>query len=403
MKKYLLFAIVVVMFLFSSCSNEVNVDSMKNNIIPVEVKTLTIEESDDTISYIGILNSDVLKKYAFKTSGKLKTINVQVGQEINAGDILIELDKTDLQFQVDATKMQTSSALSQYEKALSGAQVEDLKASELNVEKAQTGYDYAKKSFENIKTLYEKEAVSETNFKEAELNYNIASMELEQAKELLKKAESGSREEDISSLYSQYELAKTNYDATMKLYNDATIISDISGYIADILYKTGEIVPEGYPAILVQSKKQVINIGVTSEDIEKLSIGMTTKININDELYEGKIININQTPDANSRTFNVDIVINNENKKFYIGTICNVEIITGTTKDIWLEIPLILNDGKHYVYVVENNTAVRKDITINKIKNQKASVAGLSDKDILITNGVKQIKNGYKVQIVNNK
>lgn len=402
MKKYLLLTIILFMFLFSSCSNEVNVDNIENSI-PVEVKILSVEEADDTISYIGIVNSDAIKKYAFKTSGKLKSINVHVGQEINAGDVLIELDKTDLQFQVDAAKMQTSSALSQYEKALTGAQVEDLKAAELNTEKAQTGYDYAKITFENIKALYEEEAVSETNFKEAELNFNIASMELEQAKELFKKAESGSRIEDISSLHSQYELAKTNYDAMMKLYNDATIVSDISGYTTDILYKVGEIVPEGYPAILVQSKNQIINIGVTSEDIEKLSIGMHAKININGEPYVGEIINISQIPDAISRTFNIDIIINEENKKFYIGSICNVEIVTGTSKDIWLEIPHILNDGKYYVYVVENNIAVRKDITINKIKDDKASVTGLSDNDILITNGVKQIKNGYKVQIVNNK
>lgn len=402
MKKYLLLTIILVMFLFSGCNNEVNVDNIKISI-PVEVKTLNVEESDDTISYIGIVNSDTIKKYAFKTSGKLKSINVQVGQEVSLGDILIELDKTDLQYQVDAAKMQTSSALSQYEKALTGAQVEDLKAAELNVEKAQAGYDYAKKTFENIKAIYEEEAVSEANFKEAKLNFNIASTELEQAKELFKKTESGSREEDISSLYSQYELSKTNYDAMIKLYNDATIVSDMSGNIADILYKVGEIVPEGYPVILVQSKNQIINIGVTSEDIEKLSIGMSAKININNEIYVGEIINISQTPDANTRTFNIDIIINEENKKFYIGSICNVEIIIGTTKDIWLEIPHILNDGKHYVYVVKNNEAIRKDITINKIKNDKASVTGLSDQDILITNGVKQIKNNYKVQIVNNK
>jgi len=402
MKKYLLLTIILFMFLFSSCRNEVNVDNMENSI-PVEVKTLSVEEADDTISYIGIVNSDAIKKYAFKTSGKLKSINVYVGKEINTGDVLIELDKTDLQFQVDAAKMQANSALSQYEKALTGAQVEDLKGAELNTEKAQTGYDYTKIIFENIKELYEEEAVSEAKFKEAELNFNIASMELEQAKEIFKKAESGSRIEDISSLQSQYELEKTNYDALMKLYNDATIISDISGYIADILYKIGEIVPEGYPAILVQSKNQIINIGVTSEDIEKLSIGMNAKININGEHYVGEIINISQIPDATSRTFNIDIVINEENKKFYIGSICNIEIVIGTSKDIWLEMPHILNDGKYYVYVVENNTAVRKDITINKIKNDKASVTGLSNNDILITNGVKQIKNGYKVKIVNNK
>lgn len=402
MKKFLIFINIIFIFLFSSCSYEKNIDNIQK-ITNVEVKTLSVEELDSSLSYIGIVNSDAIKKYAFKSSGKVKSINVQIGQAVNVGDVLIELDKSDLQFQVDAAKMQTSSAYSQYKKALAGAQSEDLKTAELSVEKAQAGYDFAEKTYENIKKLYEEEAVSETNFKEAELNLNLASKDLEQSKELFKKAQSGAREEDISSLYSQYELAKTNYDAICMLYNEATLTSDITGYVTDVLYEVGEIVPEGYPVILVQSKNQIVNLGVTSEDIESLSIGMGAKIKINESIYDGKIVNISQTPDVNSRTFNIDIIINEGDKKFYIGSICNVEIITGSTKSIWLEIPYILNDGKDYVYVVENNIAVRKDITLVEIKNDRASVTGLSDKDILITNGVKQIRNGYEVKVTNNK
>ena len=398
MKKLLIFINIIFIFLFSSCSNEKDINTVQQ-IIPVEVKTLNVEKSDSSISYVGIINSDVIKKYAFKTSGKIKSINVKIGQAVNVGDILIELDKSDLQFQVDAAKSQTEASYAQYQKALSGAQSEDINAAKLNVEKAQAGYDFAQKTYNDIKKLYDEDAISETNFKEAELNLNLVSMELEQAQELLKKAESGARKEDISSAKSQYELAKTSYDAIIKLYNEAMIVSDVAGYVTDILYEIGEIVPQGYPAVLVQSKNQIISIGVTQEDIDKIVIGMEAKININDVLYNGKIINISQTPDETSRTFNIDIAITDENKKFYIGSIGKVEIITGTTENIWLEISYILNDGEDYVYIVENNIVVRKNIKINKIDNDKASVNGLSNNDVLVINGQHQIKDGYVVEV----
>lgn len=385
--------------MLSSCSkNNAEVDVQKP--VPVEVTTLKIENTDTSISYMGIITSDSIKKYSFKTNGKLKTINVQEGQYVSDGDILLELDKSDLKFQVDAAKSQADAAYSQYKKALSGAQAEDIKASELNVEKAQAGYDFALTTYNNIKKLYEEMAVSETNFKEAELNYNLAEKELNQAKEMLKKAQSGARKEDISSAESQYELAKTNYDAIVKLYNEASLSSDVTGYVTDILYEAGEIVPQGYPAVLVQSKNQILTVGVAQEDIEKLFLGMDAKIKINDSYYMGKVVNINQSPDEASRTFNVDVAINDENKKFYIGTIGEVEIITGNREAIWLEIPYILNDGADYVYVVENNFAVRKNIIVNEIKNNKASVSGLSDKTTIITSGQKNLKNGYAVKIL---
>lgn len=402
MKRIIIYIFISIILLFTGCNkNNEAVDIQKP--IPVEVKYLNIEKSDNSISYMGIINSDAIKKYAFKTSGKIKSINVQVGQAVKVGDLLVELDKSDLKFQVVAAKSQADAAYSQYKKALSGAQTEDVNTAELNVEKAKAGFDFANSSFDNIKTMYEEGAVSETKFKEVELNFNLASKELEQAKELFKKAQLGARKEDISSAKSQYELAKTNYDAMTKLYNEASILSDVTGYVTDILYEVGEIVPQGYPAILVQSKNQIISIGVTQEDIDKLFIGMDANININDASYKGKIININQTPDEISRTFNVDIGITDENKKFYIGSIGKVDIITGNTEGIWLEIPYILNDGVDYVYVVVNNMAVRKNITINKVNNDKASVSGLSNNDILITNGQKSVKDGYIVKIISNK
>lgn len=403
MRKLLFYLILSLLFLFTGCNKN---NAAVNNIqkpIPVEVKSVNITNSDTSISYIGIVKSAALKKYAFKTSGKIKLINAQVGQAVKAGDILIELDKSDLQLQVDAAKNQTDAAYSQYQKALSGAQEEDVNTAKLNVEKAQAGYDYAANIYDNAKGLYAEKAISEASFNEAELNYNLAAKELEQAKELLKKAQGGARTEDIDAAKAQYELAKTNFDAISKLYNESSIASDISGYVTDILYEVGEMVPQGYPAILVQSTGQIINIGVTQNDIEKLSIGMDAKININDAVYSGKIISINQITDESSRTFSVDISIGDDNKKLYIGSIGKVEIVTGSNQGIWLEIPYILNDGVDYVYVVENNTAIRKNIKIIEIKDDKASVSGLSDKDVLITKGEKQVKDGYIVEIINNK
>jgi len=399
MKKYQLGLIMLAVMLFSGCAANPSTEIRKP--VSVETMTLKVEKTNTSIAYMGIVSSSSVKKYALKSSGKIRSVHVEVGQAVREGDLLLELDTSDLKFQVDAAKSQADAAYAQYEKARLGAQSEDINNAKLNMEKAQASYDYAQKSFNDAKVLYEAEAISLNSFKEAELNLNIVSKELEQAKALYQKALGGTRPEDVASAKSQYELAKTNYEAIKKLYHDAAILSDIDGYVTDILYEAGELVPSGYPAVLVQSKNQIISIGATQGDMDQISVGMDAEVSINHAVYKGKIINIAQAPDETSRTFNVDIALLDESRKFYIGSMGKVMIITGSAERIYVEIPYLLNDGVDFVYVVEENKAVRKNITISEINNDRAAVTGLYDGAILITKGEKQVKDGYDVEIIN--
>lgn len=386
--------LLVLILLLSGCSG--NKSAVSNQTVLVETIALNLERADTYLSYVGIINSDSLKKYSLISGGILKSVYVKPGQYVNEGDILLELDKSGLKLQADAAKNQADAAYSQYEKTLAGAQDEDISAAKIDMEKAQAAYDYALLSFNDIKVLFDEGAVSESNFKEAELGLNIAQKELDQSKEILSKTTAGARSEDIATAKSQYEMAYKNYEAALKLYEEATLVCDVKGYVADILYKEGELLPAGYPVILIQSENQVATVGVTQEDAEKINVGTLARVTVNNEVYTGKITNINQTPDEATMTYTTDISIETD-KKFYIGSIAEVELITGTSEGIYIEIPYILNDGENYVYILEEGKALRKNIEILNIVNDKALVKGLSDNDELIINGIDNIKDGSSV------
>lgn len=392
MRKFLV--LLALMLFFSGCSREKS--AVSDRAALVETITVNLESTDTHLKYVGIINSDSLKKYSFKSSGILKSIYVQQGQSVDEGEVLLELDKSDLKIQTDAAKNQADAAYSQYEKALSGAQDEDISAAKIDVEKAQAAYDYALLTFNDTKILFEEGAVSQSSFKEAELGLNIAEKELDQSKEVLNKTLAGTRSEDISSAKSQYEMSYNNYEAALKLYEEATLVCDVNGYVADILYKEGELIPAGYPVILVQSKNQIATVGLTQEDSEKVSVGTLARITVNNEVYSGKITNINQTPDEATMTFTAEISIDTD-KKFYIGSIAEVELITGKSDGIYLEIPYILNDGENYVYIMEEGKSIRKNIEVLDIVDDKALIRGLSDNDELIINGTDNIKDGSHV------
>ncbi len=367
--------------------------------MPVKVKEIEIEQNNELLSYIGIVNSDLTKKYSFKSAGKIDNIYVASGQYVEKENELISIDKTDLQLQANAAKSQMDAAYAQYEKALNGALDEDIRTAELNVEKAQASYDFASKTYNDMKTLFEQGAVSESKLKESELSFKVAESELEQVKEQYEKSISGTRNEDIDSSKAEYEAAKIVYDTQIELVENAVIKSDVNGYIVDILYEKGEIISAGYPVIVVRSEVQVVNIGVSQKDVKNIEEGLESIVEINNEKYKGIVSSIDQTPDATTKTFNVEIALEEYDDKIYMGSTARVKIIIGIREGIWVDIPYILSDDQNYVYICKNDRAIRKNVTLGSIFEDKVYVDGLAEGDLLIIKGIKNLKDGYKVVI----
>jgi len=136
MKKYQLGLIMLAVMLFSGCAANPSTEIRKP--VSVETMTLKVEKTNTSIAYMGIVSSSSVKKYALKSSGKIRSVHVEVGQAVREGDLLLELDTSDLKFQVDAAKSQADAAYAQYEKARLGAQSEDINNAKLNMEKAQS-------------------------------------------------------------------------------------------------------------------------------------------------------------------------------------------------------------------------------------------------------------------------
>ena len=60
---------------------------------------------------------------------------------------------------------------------------------------------------------------------------------------------------------------------------------------------------------------------------------------------------------------------------------------------------MILSSNIDYVYVVEDDRAVKRTVTIEKTKGSQAKVKGLEVGEQLIVNGMKSVKNGALVNI----
>lgn len=341
-----LISIVLLIAVFPQLWSTFDEEKQTEKVIPVKVLEVKEEIEFETLEYIGVVDAQSIKKVGFKMSGVLEKLYFSEGESIENGDILAQLDTKDIILAVEAA--------------------------ENNRNSAKIAYEFAQENYEKVVQLFEAGAVSMQEKDKAKV--------------------------EMENLESSYSNARIDYENKLNNLEDTTIKTDISGFVADVLYEQGEIVPAGYPAVIISSKEKEIKIGLSQNDLQKIDIGTFTEINADGSTFSGKVSSIGQLPDSQTRNYPTTIEVNDIGLP--IGSTVKVFLNIGEIKGIFIPITAIKNDGHDYVYVIdENMTAHQKIVQLGKIRNTEVMVIGLSAGDRLVIEGGKRLYEGYKVSI----
>ncbi len=192
-------------------------------------------------------------------------------------------------------------------------------------------------------------------------------------------------------------------DALMALYSmgdqSEILYSGMDGVVAEIYTAPDELVGKDQPVLVLRTDDQVIQVGVTDKDIERIEKfgDPVTYFEINDKKISAKLKDMNKLPDQISRTYTVTVTLEEE-KDLLIGQMGTVSFELSRISGIWLPISWIQNDGEDYVYIVSaENRVERRNIKLNELNLDKVRVDGLAEGDRIITVGNAYVKEGQSV------
>ena len=362
LKKYLmLLAIFIVLSqtVFSGCSVSSSED-IEITSKPVKTELLKEKMNPVLISRTGNVIPEYKVTYGFKSSGKIKEIFVESGDQVNKGDPLALLDTSDLNLQLEALKSKMS-------------------ISTENVEKAIDSYEYINNEYENMKKIYEAGGISKDALEKIKLNRDISKISLKQALEAL-------------------DGDKAQYDLTKKLIVEGLIISDIDGIVLDTYSEQGEIAGAAQAIVTLRTLSSVVMVGLSQEDKTFINNDTDIEINFNGEFFKGELMSVDDMPDLTTRTYAAKIRINN--KKMAIGQIVEVQFNIGEEKGIWISIDAIMSDGEKFVYIVNKERAFKRTITIEEIFGYKVKASGIEEGEVLVVDGMKNLTDGINIHVV---
>src|SRR5438270_1524245 len=103
-----------------------------------------------SVSTSGVVSAEQTSSLSFQASGKVTAVNVKLGQAVKAGDVLAEVDPTDLQAALDTANSNLSSAHAKLNQLLQGSTASQLTAADQSVAQAQAAYDKAVRAMNTL-------------------------------------------------------------------------------------------------------------------------------------------------------------------------------------------------------------------------------------------------------------
>lgn len=310
--------------------------------------------------------------------------------------MLAVLDDTDYRNVYNQALAAYNTALGSYQQmtaqlqtAISGAQIE---------------YDNALLNYNRQKALYEAGAISKVAFEAAETRLSSAELNLNSAKTNYEIA--------ITSTYAtakaSVDSAKAALDSATNNLNNTVITAPISGYIASKNGNVGQIAAVGSPMFSVKSSEIVnVEISVTESVIPYITVGTKATVTVSTASLidiEGEVSAVNTVKNPQTGMYTVRIKIDNKDDALKIGMMADVVLETQSKSGVII-IPsdaIMQDDGGYYIYVVNGNSAEKRNISVGITNNDFTEVtSGLSANETVVVSGKEYIsKENNTVNIV---
>lgn len=402
--------VLIPVILMTACGkNEETASSSQNsaavNVTVAEAEKRTIE---NTVTYTGEVKASEYTSVSAKVGGQAKKVYVKIGDYVEKGDILLEIDDTDYRTQYNQANAAYGAASAQYNSITNGTAQQTKIQLETALNSAKIEYNNAKINYENQKILYENGAISKSVYDSAVTRYENAQINLDSAQGNYDVTLGVVLEENKAAAKANLSSASVAVESARNALNNTVVRAPISGYISNRNANIGQFVSPGVEIFAIKSTDAIeAQINVTESVIAHVAedTKAIVKIKTIEKEIEGKVTTLSTTKNPQTGLYQIGVVIDNSDSTIKDGMFADVTLTLNASEDA-LVIPsdAILEDdntGK-YVYVADKDTAKKIKVNAGIITDEYTEIiSGLKEGDKVIVSGKEYLsEKNNKVRIV---
>ena len=353
----------VLIFLFSCSEQAVTTEKAIRPIAWIKVEESSLQQLR-TLS--GIVAPVEATSLSFEVMGKVETVDVNLGDPVEKGQTLAQLNHRSFEL--------------------------SLKSAQAQLSKANSAMIEAKNSFTRFSQLIEQGLVSQSGFDNAKANYE--------------------------SSKSAVGVAQAQVDIVEKNLQDSTLVAPYKGIITKRLIEPSQQISAGQAAFQIEGNHGLeVKVMVPETLIRELRQNTILPVRfpvLTQTTMMGRISEIGTRAET-ANAFPVTVVLQEDNSLLRAGMTAEVDFTfegVGKTgyQGVTISVPFTaLRAGvnqKSYVFVYDPNTQTvnQQEVQTENILNNIAFISsGLKSGEIIATAGVAFLRDGQKVTLLDNK
>ncbi|MCB1780863.1 MAG: efflux RND transporter periplasmic adaptor subunit [Candidatus Competibacteraceae bacterium] len=324
---------------------------------PVKSMVVAAESLDQVSQYAGEVQARYEITLAFRVGGKITERSAEIGQQVQPGDVLMQLDAGDLALNEQALRAQLAAA--------------------------QADLNQARAKFNRAKALLGRNLISRNDFDTLQGAYETAEARVQQAQSQLS---GGARQTGYTQLQ-----------------------TDQAGVITGVQAEVGQIVTAGQPVLnlALPGEKEAV-ISVPENRYNELRIGETVEIRLwsaPGQIYQGQVREVAPLADPLTRTYAAKVTFVDSDSSVKLGMTASVRARRQLALSA-IRLPLtalIEHDGQPAVWVVDPKSlkVIRRKVELGPFHNDQITIArGLAPGERVVTAGVHKLYPDQQIRLL---
>lgn len=290
-----------------------------------------------------------------ETAGRVVALEVDAGERVQEGDVLVRLDV--------------------------GRPASAVRAAQAAVAQSSARVDQAERELSRTEQLVKTGGLPEQRLDDARDAVTMAAAALDAARAEARLARRG--------------------------LTEAVVRAPFSGTVVDRSVELGEYLAPGSPLLTLADPSR-LKARVLLDPREAIDVSAGANASVvayarPGERFEASVVRVGEVIDPGTRRLPVELEIADEDHRLRPGLVARFTVQTGAPKSV-LRVPLeavFERFGSQYVYVIEDGLAKRRAIVLGEVDGGYGEVLeGMSPGEVVVSNGVTRVVDGSKVRVV---
>lgn len=397
--RFFLVACVLSALLFSAgCSigsSGKSTDPSAQKPIPVRAVAVEQRQIHRNVESVGSLFAYDEVTVSSEVEGRVEQVLVDIGDHVAKGQPMVKVSPVELEYALEQARASLQQARARLGLPIEGPELKDVRDA-AEVKKAAADRDDAEQKFRRAKGLMDQGILPQQSFDEVDAKYRSARAAYDLAVQTV---------ENIRGQVVQYRAAVA---LAQKKLSDAVIRAPFAGRVKERSVTQGQYLKVQTPVMVIVNPDPLrVRLKAPEKMAQWIRVGQEVTLTVEafpNRSFKGKISRINPSVDQQTRTFEIEALIDNHGEQLKPGFFVKATI----PSDLVEKASFVPYDSLQYIYglykiyLVDGNTVKEKDVKIGERTGEQVEIVdGVSAGDRVALPAKNQaLKDGASIEVV---